>query len=302
VSACAAHRRRQGRATSSRARRRRLPALAPVAAAQRAADQANESLRVARARFSTGAAPQFDVLQAEVAVANAEQALVRAQTSTASALANLNAALNLPLDSALDLADTLEPRPVDGTLAAAIAQALRARPDLAAVQSQIAAAQAGVDVAASGGRPTVSLAGGYDVGNASGQANSVSGRWFVSLSVTLSVSDGGVTHARIREAQARLEQMKAREAQIKQQVELDVRQAWLALQQAAAELVASAKAVEQGREAARLAAVRYEAGVGTSLEVLSAQATLAQGELSLAPARFNQNAARNQLILATGSL
>jgi outer membrane protein TolC len=78
--------------------------------------------------------------------------------------------------------------------------------------------------------------------------------------------------------------------------------AWLALQQAAGQSTAAAKAVEQGREAARLAAVRYEAGVGMSLEVVSAQSTLAQAELSLASARFDQNAARIQLILATGSL
>ncbi len=279
-----------------------LLAAENVAAARRALDQASESLRVARARFSTGAAPQFDVLQAEVAVANAEQTMVRAQTSGASAQMNLDAALNLPQDTSLELTDTLVPRRVDGTLADAVARGLRDRPDLVALQSQIAAAQASIDVAVSGGRPTVGLGAGYDVNNANGQSTSISGGWSVALSLTLSVFDGGITQAKVREAQLRLEQLKIREAQTRQQIELDVRQAWLALQQAAGELTAATKAVEQGREAARLAAVRYEAGVGTSLEVLSAQSTLAQAELSLASARFNQNAARIQLVLATGSL
>ncbi len=279
-----------------------LLAAENVAAAERALDQANESLRVARARFSTGAAPQFDVLQAEVAVANAEQTMVRAQTSGASAQMNLDAALNLPQDTPLELTDTLASRPVEGTLADAVARGLRDRPDLVALQSQIAAAQASIDVAASGGRPAVGLGAGYDVNNANGQSTSISGSWSVALSLTLSVFDGGVTQAKVREAQLRLEQLKIREAQTRQQIELDVRLAWLALQQAAGELTAATKAVEQGREAARLAAVRYEAGVGTSLEVLSAQSTLAQAELSLASARFNQNAARIQLVLATGSL
>lgn len=81
-----------------------------------------------------------------------------------------------------------------------------------------------------------------------------------------------------------------------------MRQAWLALDQAAGALLAAAKAVEQGREAARLAGVRYQAGVGTQLELLSAQASLAQAELGLAYARFNQNLARIRVILAAGSL
>lgn len=273
-----------------------------VAAAQRALVQANESLRVSQARFSTGAAPQFDVLQAQVAVANAEQTLVRAQVGGASAQVNLSAALNLPQDTSLEFTDTLAPRAVEGTLADAIARALRARPDLVALQSQIAAAQASIDVAVSGGRPIVSVGAGYGLGNSNGQATSISGSWSVTLGVTLSVFDGGITQAKIREAQLRVDQLKVREAQARQQIELDVRLAWLALQQAAGQSTAATKAVEQGREAARLAAVRYEAGVGTSLEVVSAQSTLAQAELSLASARFDQNAARIQLILATGSL
>jgi len=79
-----------------------------------------------------------------------------------------------------------------------------------------------------------------------------------------------------------------------------VRQAWLALEQAGAELTAAVSGVEQGREAARIAGVRYQAGVGISLELVSTQAALAQAELALASARFNQNFARVRLILAAG--
>jgi outer membrane protein TolC len=118
--------------------------------------------------------------------------------------------------------------------------------------------------------------------------------------VTLSLYDGGITREKIREAELRLQQLAAQQADVRQQVELEVRQAWLALEQAAGEIAAAAKAVEQGREAARIAQVRYEAGLGTLLEVLSAQSTLAQSQFALASARFNQNTARVQLVLATG--
>src|SRR5438876_4991889 len=279
-----------------------LLASETVAAARRALDAASESLRVARVRFSAGAAAQFDVLQAEVAIANAEQTLVQAQTGVANAAAGLNAALSLPLDTPLQLTDTLAPRPVEGTLASAVAAALRDRQDLVALQSQIAVAQAGIDLARSGGRPAVFLGAGYEFSNFSGQSPYVFGSWLATLSVTLSVFDGGITQAKVSEAQLQLDQLKIREAQTRQQIELDVRLAWLALQQATGRLTAATKASEQGRESARLAAARYTSGVGTSLELLSAQAALAQAELSLASARYDQNAARIQLILATGSL
>jgi outer membrane protein len=272
-----------------------------VTAAQRALNQANESLRVANARVSAGAAPQFDVLQAQVAVANAEQEVVRARTSVATAQTSLSATLNLAQDSALEFTETLEPRPVAGTLQDAIGRAVRDRPELAEIQSRIAATQASIDLAASGGRPNVNVSTGYDVGNSNGMSTSISGGWSVTLGVTLALYDGGLTRERIREAELRLEQLKLLDAQVRQQVELDVRLAWLALQQAAGELSAATKAVEQGREAARLAAVRYQAGVGTQLELVSAQTALAQAELGLAAARFNQNLARIRLILAMGS-
>jgi outer membrane protein TolC len=279
-----------------------LLAAENVAAAQRAMNAANESLRVARSRLSAGAASQFDVLQAEVAVANAEQSMVQARAGVASAQASLNATLNLPQDTSLELTDTLSPRPVTLTLDAAVAQALRDRPDLIALRSRIVAAQAGIDLASSGGQPTIGLGAGYGVTNASGQSPYVYGLWSVTLSATMAVFDGGITEAKVREARDQVNQLKTREAQTKQQVELDVRLAWLGLEQAAGRLAAATKAVEQGRESSRLAAARYSAGVGTQLELLSAQSTLAQSELSLAAARFDQNVARIQLILATGSL
>jgi len=235
-------------------------------------------------------------------VANAEQEAVRARTSVATAQTSLNASLNQAQEASLELTETLEPRPVPGTVQDAIARALRDRPELAELQSRIAAAQAGIELAGSGGRPNVNVSAGYDVGNSNGMATSISGGWSITLGVTLALYDGGITRERIREAQLRVEQLKVLDAHTRQQVELEVRQAWLALQQAAGELLAATKAVEQGREAARLAGVRYQAGVGTQLELLSAQTSLAQAELGLASARFSQNLARIRSILATGSL
>lgn len=268
-----------------------------LTASGRALEQSDENLKVAQARARVGAAPAFDVLQAEVAVAGRQQEVVRAQTAVRNSLADLNAMLNQPLDTPLELTDSLEPRPVAGILDALIAQAQRDRPEIAELRARMDAARAGIALAGSGARPNVLLSAGYDV---SGSPSTMSGAWSVTLTATLLLSDGGATRERVREVELRLEQLSVLDAETRQRIELDVRQAWLALGQAAAELEAASTGVQQGREAARIAVLRYQAGVGTSLEVLSAQSALAQAELALASARFNQNLAGARLMLAVG--
>ncbi|MDR7397712.1 MAG: TolC family protein [Armatimonadota bacterium] len=269
------------------------------AAARRAVASAEESVRVARARLAAGVAAPFDVLQAEVSLASAQQGLARAQAQVANAQAALAALVNLPLDVAIEPTDRLEARAVDGTLQEFVQRALRQRPELEELRARAQAARAGIELARSGGRPNVALAAQYDW---SGPTSNVASSWSVTLAVTLSLYDGGITEQRVREAELRLQQLALLEAQTRQRVELEVRQAWLSLQQAGPELAAAERGVEQAREALRIARVRFEAGVGTSLELVSAQAQVAQAEVALAAARFNQNLARLQLLLATGSL
>lgn len=223
-----------------------------VAASRQTLEQAEESLRVARARVQAGVAPGFDELQAEVAVARALQEVVQTRSGARNADASLNALLNQRLDAPLDLTDTLDPRPVPGTLAAATERALRQRPEIAELQARIEATRASIALAASGGQPTVVAGVGYDV---SGTPSVNSGAWSATLSLTLSLFDGGITRARIREAELRLQQLRVQELQTRQ---------------------------------------------GIELEVLSAQATLAQIEVGMASVRFVQNIARIRLLLAVG--
>jgi outer membrane protein len=276
-----------------------LLAQETVAAARRALEQAQEARRVAEARFRAGTSPRFDVLQSDVAVANAEQSLLRAEVSVRNAQAQLLALLNLPLDTPVELTDTLDVRPVAGTLPEGIAQALARRPELVELRARMDAARAAIDLARSGGQPNLALAANVDL---AGPVNALNTTWSVTLAVTLQLYDGGITRERIREAELRLEQLRVLEAQQRARIELEVRQAWNALAQSQATLAVAEATATQAREATRIARVRFEAGVGTSLELVSAQAQLAQAELAVAQARFEQNRARLEWLLSTGAL
>ncbi len=270
------------------------------AAAIRALAAAEESVRVARVRVAAGVAAPFDLLQAEVALSNAQQALARTRAQVATAQVQLSSLLNLPLDTRIEPTDQLVPRPVEGDLEAWIQRAVRDRPDLVELRARADVARAAVELARSEANPNVALSARYELTGSS--PSNLAGAWSVTLAVTLSLYDGGITRERVREAELRLQQLEVLQLQARQRAELEVRQAWLALQQAAPELTAAERTVQQATEALRIARVRFDAGVGTSLELVTAQAQLAQAEVGLATARFNQNLARVQLLLASGAL
>lgn len=281
-----------------------LLAQAGVDVSERASTQANENLRVAKARVASGVAPRFDEIQANVAVATARQGEVRARNALAQARQGLNALLNLPLDSPLTLSDPFTVEAIRTPLDQLLATAVQTRPEIAEIQARQAAAQAAISLAESGAKPTVALNGFGSYSNSSGGfgggSSSFSTNWGVTLAVTLNLYDGGLTRERVKEAELRVEQLRALEVQQRQAIALDVRQAILNLQAAAEELAGADALIAQAAEALRIANVRFQSGVGTGLEVISAQTTASQAEASKAQALFTYNVARAALERAVG--
>lgn len=280
-----------------------LLAQAGLEVAAQTAAQAAENLRVAKARVAAGVSPRFDEAQAEVAVASGRQGQVRARSGLAQATQALNALLNLPLDTPLVLRDGFGTTPVRTPLDRLIARALDARPELGEMKARQAAAQAAIALAESGAKPTVALTGTTSYSNSAGLVTgaTATANWSLTLAATLNLYDGGITRERVREAQLRLEQLKAIEAQQRQGIELEVRQAVLNLEAAREELAGADALIAQAKEALRIAAVRFQAGVGTTLEVLNAQAAAAQAESSKAQALFAYSVARAALERAVGA-
>ena len=271
--------------------------------AQRTVAAAEENLRVARARVAAGASPRFDEIQADVNLANARQGLIRSRNSLALAMHGLNAVMSQPLDAAWQPRETMAMAPLRADLAALLRRALDGRPELAELRARIAAAQAAIDLARAGTRPSLALSAGPAYGNSTagfGLGTAATSGWAVTLAATVTFFDGNLTAERIKEAEARAGQLKATEAQLRQGIELDVRRALLTHASAAEELVTADKTIEHAQEGLRIAAVRFAAGVSTNLEVVLAQAALSQAEANRIQALFNVNLARAQLERAVG--
>ena len=123
----------------------------------------------------------------------------------------------------------------------------------------------------------------------------------ISAQVTIPLYDGGDTRSRVRSAQVDLQTQYTTRDQLRQNVTLEVRQAYLNINDAQTRAASATLGSQQAAEAARIAAVRYQNGLGTFLDVINAQAQLAQAQINELNAQYDYQTALAQLVRAVGS-
>lgn len=198
-----------------------------------------------------------------------------------------------------------DPIPLGGDFDALVQEALQTRPEILEADARIAAAQRGIQIARRSILPSFSLSVGYTLTpNAAGfsRFNQVAG----TLGVSIPLFDGGLARARVEQARADAASAETDRRQSVDQVTLQVQQAYLILLQARDRVAVANVGLAQAHEAARLAQVRYSAGVsqqaGVSpiLELSNAQTSLSQAEANQVNALYDYNFARTQLDQAIG--
>jgi len=272
---------------------------ANVDAAQRAVDASQENVRVTQAQVQVGTSPQFNLLQAQTQLATSQQSLITARTGLSTAHQNLAAVLVLPLSTTFERVPTPPLPEVPQDVNALIQQAMQNRPEIAQALASERASQAAIDLAASGLRPNITVSAGPQL-LTSDPTNRDTVNFVGQIALTLAILDGGLTKAKIDQARAQLQAAQVTEAQFRQQVELDVRNAYLALGNAAESLRAAQAGQASAREALRIANVRFQAGVGTQLEVVTQIQNLATADNQVIQAGLNYFVAVAQLDRAIG--
>ncbi|MHC1764226.1 MAG: TolC family protein [Verrucomicrobiia bacterium] len=244
----------------------------------------NRELEDQKRRFEAGTVPRFNLLRAEVEVANARPRLIRARNSHRIAKNNLVNLLgyNLPKDVwediPLNLTGELEAVPYDVELPIAIAKALENRSELAALRKAVGLAREAVVTARALRKPSVQAFAGYGGRNSmftDDLSREVSG-WFAGAQLNWDIFSGLSVQGRIEEAQALQRRAEYDLEDNTRQIELQVRTAYSNFVEARELLDSQRKVQEQAEEALRLATVRSQAGTGTQLDVLSAQTALTE--------------------------
>lgn len=248
--------------------------------------QNQELVRLAEGQFRAGVVPRADVVRAQAGLAAAEGELLAARNGVDQSRAQLNTAVG---QAPVTLVAVAPPPPVPRvTLAAAALAALTdERPEVRRAMAEIEAAEAGVAVAQASNGLRVTLDGRASQGIIGSSGTT----WSVTSTVSLPVSDAGRANAQVVEATANLEAARARIETTRLSVQQQSVQALLNVFSARGRIESARAGVAFAQESFRLAQGRFAAGAGPFLEVIDAQTALAQAELTLARAEFDELAA-----------
>jgi len=250
---------------------------------------------------TAGTGTGIEVTRAKVQLANDQQHLLEARNTRRAARMRLLRAMNLGLDTDLELTDKLQYVPVDAvTVDEAKAQALRARPDLQAQQDREANARLSASATRLERLPSVQAFGNYgDLGTGLGEALPTR---VYGISVKVPIFDGGRRDARRAESASEYRAEKLRTGDLKEQIELDVRLALDELHSADDEVKVAKDGLELAQNELTQARRRYDAGVAISLEVTDAQTRLERARDNQTAALYNYNVARLDLAQAMGKV
>ncbi len=280
-----------------------VAADATLTAAKTTEETAARSLEIARSLRDGGVSTLADVLQAQTARDLAVLTRVQAELSVRSAYGALAVEIGLPADRPLALEAAPVPAEVpalDARMADLMAEAARQRPDLAAARAERDAAEANVTVARAVGRPSISIQAGRSLAYTPDVANQNYNQ--IGIYVTVPIFSGFSTTYGVRQAQAELEARDADVEQARLQVSLGVWNAYYGLQSANRQLGATALLTTTAADNQQVALGRYQSGVGTIIDVLTAQSAAASARLLRINAEYGWEVARAQLALALGRL
>lgn len=256
-------------------------------------------LKNVKAFLDAGIITKSDVLRTEVAVANAEENLIKAQNGYDMALANLNNILGLPLSAGLNVKEDLTYLKFDNSLENCGQTALQKRPEIAMANLNSEIAKKGVDLAKSGYLPTVSLVGIMDIHDTEFPGNN-NNNWSINLVSDWKLNSGGQTKAKIRQALSSQEKALEAVAQTKDGISLEVHQAYLSLKEAEKRIQTSQLVVAEANENVRLVQLRYQAGMETNLNVIDAQLALTQAKTNYINSLYDYNVSLSKLQKAVG--
>lgn len=268
---------------------------------QESVDRLQAHLDNVIAQYNVGIAARADVLRSEVELANAQQNYITASNEYDVAEATLNNIIGTPLGTTLLLKDRLQYEPYENDMAYCLVYSEQHRPELKQAEYAIDSAEAALVVARSGHMPKVyANASNNWGGNGSDWPGDDDENWSVGVTASMNVFDSGVTWSKIHAAQENLAKAKEAQRQIKDNVELEVRTDYLSMREAEKRITTTQVAVASAEEDYHIAVVRYQAGVGTNIDVMDAQEALTQAKTNYYQALYNYNTSKAALNTSMG--
>jgi outer membrane protein len=280
-------------------------AKAELEAARATVRSAQAALNAAAGRHDAGVGTIADVLQARTALSQAQLSFQSLEGQVLALRGTLATAMGLPANTPYDVGVLAEEVPLDrgtDTAEQLIATARARRPDLVAARALVEKADAHVRAVRSDGLPTLSLSAGanrtyFDPVPTVGHQD----YWSARLLVTFPLFTGFANTYNIQKAKEDAGVAQALADTLEQQVILQVWTSYYYFQTATQLVKTSRDLLASAEQSERVALGRYKEGVGTIIDLLTAQAALANARSQDIQARSGWFVALAQLAHDTGT-
>jgi len=272
-----------------------------LSVAKQSVEQLGAHRDTAQGFFDVGLIPRNDLLHAEVELANGRQFQLRSENGVALAKAKFNTLLRKAIDSPVEIEDVLKEELPVTALDACIAAALKNRPEILSAGLRVEQARSGVKLSQSEYYPSISLVGNYskygDSADVSGSPYRPQENWYFLAVANWNFWEWGKTRHRVEASVSRETRAADLLTHIRDQITLEVKNAFLLLHEAQKQLQVTRKSIEQAEENFRINTERYKEQVGTSTDVIDAQTLLtkaradhfnALGDLNIQQARLER--------------
>jgi outer membrane protein len=281
-----------------------LATEALVAVADQTVASNQRQLDLARGQFDVGQRPRFDVTTADV---NLQQSLI-SQITAHDGVVLTRIALSQAVGQEVSKRTlTLPgvPQDIDLDVSRLMAEAMAARPDLKAAEFQIAAADQNLSAAKSAWYPILGASASYLWNNsrypvAGGLPAPDSNSWNILGTITWPFLNGGADMGRVDVQSGVLASAGASRDLLLLQVRTDVEQAVTTVKEARARRTVARKLVSQAKENLELAEGRYQAGIGTIIDVTISQTSYTSAQAQEVKASFDLASAWAQMQYAIG--
>lgn len=265
---------------------------------QEAMRNAEARKHTAQALVDTGIASKVDIFRADASMSAAQQSIINAQNAIQVTKSVVNRILGVDVNLPLDVVKPAEAAMSLDPYEAYLNEALSNRPEAATASRDVSASKLRYKLAKKGMAPSVvlSAAAQIDCVQDIQQDKNAS----VGLAVVFPLSDGGETTGRREQARAGIESARLAEEDTKAAIALQVKTAYVRVQNAAEKLATANKELDQATESLRLSRSRYSEGMASQVELSDAELAFTQAQTNVVNARYEQLGSQAELERAVG--
>ena len=258
-----------------------------------------------RAQFKNGTAAEFDLLRAEVQVANTEPLSIAAENALQLSKNNLKNVLALPLDQEIDVQGDLAYQDIQpDVLEARRREAVATNSSIAQLALQESLLEKNISVERAGYYPTLDLTGAYMWQS---QDNSFifkdylwANSFNVGLKLSIPIFDGFRTSARTEQAIVDHQRVVTIRQKAEEGLRLQVQSLELRMAEARKRIDGQVRSLSQAQKAVQIAQTRFKSGVGTQLELMDTQVAMTRTQTNYAQGIYDYLVARAEWENAVG--